>query len=62
MISSKHRVFAKIATKLDRARQEPGKIDGYLDSIEDSDLARARTAFASFVEAVAGLERAMTAE
>ena len=37
MISSKHPAFAKIATKLDRAGQELGKIDGYLDSIKDSD-------------------------
>lgn len=37
MISSKHPAFAKIATKLDRAGQELGKIDGYLVSIKDSD-------------------------
>lgn len=37
MISSKHPAFAKIATKLDRAGQELGRIDGYLDSIKDSD-------------------------
>jgi hypothetical protein len=37
VISSKHPAFAKIATKLDRAGQELGKIDGYLDSIKDSD-------------------------
>ena len=37
MISSKHPAFAKIATKLDRAGQELGKIDGFLRSIKDSD-------------------------
>lgn len=36
VISSKHPAFAKIATKLDRAGQELGKIDGYLDSIKGS--------------------------
>ena len=37
MISSRHPAFAKIATKLDRAGQELGRIGGYLDSIKDSD-------------------------
>lgn len=37
MISSKHPAFAKLVTKLDRAGHELGKIDGYLDSIKDSD-------------------------
>jgi hypothetical protein len=37
VISSKHPAFAKLATKLDRAGQELGKIESYLDSIEDSD-------------------------
>jgi hypothetical protein len=34
VISSKHPAFAKLATKLDRARQELVKIDDYLGSIE----------------------------
>jgi hypothetical protein len=37
VISSKHPAFAKIATKLDRAAQELGQIDDYLDSITSSD-------------------------
>jgi uncharacterized protein YutE (UPF0331/DUF86 family) len=37
MISSKHPAFAKLAAKLDRARQELVKIDGYLHSIKGSD-------------------------
>jgi hypothetical protein len=37
VISSRHPAFAKIATKLDRAGQELGRIEGYLDSIKDSD-------------------------
>lgn len=37
MISSKHPVFAKLATKLDRAARELGRIDTYLDSVKDSD-------------------------
>jgi hypothetical protein len=37
VISSKHPAFAKLATKLDRARQELVKIDDYLDSIKGSD-------------------------
>jgi hypothetical protein len=37
VISSKHPAFAKLATKLDRARQELGKIDSYIDSMADSD-------------------------
>jgi hypothetical protein len=37
VISSKHPAFAKLATKLDRAGQELGKIDSYLASIGDPD-------------------------
>ncbi len=37
MISSKHPAFAKLATKLDRAKQELVKIDDYLDSIKNFD-------------------------
>ena len=37
MISIKHPAFAKLATKLDRARQELVKIDDYLNSIKGSD-------------------------
>jgi hypothetical protein len=37
VISSKHPAFAKLATKLDRARQELVKIDDYLNSIKGSD-------------------------
>ena len=37
MISSMHPAFAKLATKLDRAGQEQGKIDSYLESIKHSD-------------------------
>lgn len=37
MISSKHPAFAKLSAKLDRARQELGKIEVYLASIKDSD-------------------------
>jgi hypothetical protein len=37
VISSRYPAFAKLATKLERAGQELGKIDGYLDSIKDSD-------------------------
>lgn len=36
MISSRHPAFAKLATKLDRAAHELGKIDEYLDSIKDA--------------------------
>ena len=39
MISSRYPAFAKLATKLDRAGQELGKIDSYLDEIKDSDHA-----------------------
>src|ERR1700761_1744264 len=37
VISSKHPAFAKLATKLDRARQELVKIDDYLESIKGFD-------------------------
>jgi hypothetical protein len=37
VISSKHPAFAKLATKLDRAEQELGKIGSFLESIKDSD-------------------------
>jgi hypothetical protein len=37
VISSKHPAFAKLATKLDRAAHELGRIDGYLDSIKGSE-------------------------
>ncbi len=38
VISSRHPIFAKLATKLDRARQELGRIDSYLESVKDADL------------------------
>jgi hypothetical protein len=37
VISSKHPAFAELATKLDRAAHELGRIDGYLDSIKGSE-------------------------
>ncbi|MGC2776213.1 MAG: hypothetical protein WA418_11345 [Bradyrhizobium sp.] len=37
MISTRHPVFAKLATKLERARQELSQVDNYLDSIKDRD-------------------------
>jgi hypothetical protein len=37
VISAKHPGFAKIATKLDRAKQELDRIDGFLNSIKDSE-------------------------
>jgi hypothetical protein len=37
VISSKHPAFAKLATKLNRAEQELGKIENFLESIKDSD-------------------------
>jgi hypothetical protein len=37
VISAKHPGFAKVATKLDRAKQELDNIDSFLDSIKDSE-------------------------
>jgi uncharacterized protein YutE (UPF0331/DUF86 family) len=37
VISAKHPGFAKVATKLDRAKQELDNIDSFLNSIKDSD-------------------------